>query len=487
MNPMNITIFLILFNELVFSLKLKGKNYIPIEYRPHESLTPEQISEQLGIPINTQIHNNSTLYDFKLTTNRPYRKSTINFKQFTLFPNSQYSRTRPLYSQEEDVFETTKRPHRTIPPLIFTLNPNIIDEEVETTSSIRRTKRPKSTISHIVDNEVKATKSTTRRHTKKHHKSTTTPKPFIIDNEVITQSKPTSTIQTSTQTTTQKTTTSEPSTQVTNSPFTFTTAQERFHIVDGDSGTSTQFSSTFPPFQHFTTAFGPFNPWALFTTFPPTPIQQPLTIQPGFIDFAPNCLNNAILCREGGNYEAFMRTYCSETCRLYDNAVPHETPNNCKDIADNCETLKQYCFTVHSPYYFLLKRNCQKTCKLCESSTTQKQTVDPNFPAPAQPFPSTFNPLPFIQPTPIGPSPPMIIGPPRLEPQAGSGPIIYGGECRDYGQNCNQFLGDCNKASMTTMLTRYCAATCQFCHSCEDSLGVKLVLIHYNIKSHIKF
>lgn len=181
-----------------------------------------------------------------------------------------------------------------------------------------------------------------------------------------------------------------------------------------------------------------------------------------------------------------MRTYCKETCRLYDNAVPLETPENCRDFADNCKTLKDYCFAPTSPYYLLLRRNCQNTCKYCNSSTSSTQLTSSNFPAPppstqAPPYipPPTLQPFfPPFQPTPrIGPPPlePQTntprFGPPPLEPQTNPPPRLTYGECRDIGQNCRQFLGECDQASMASVLSQYCAASCGFCLSCEDALG----------------
>jgi hypothetical protein len=168
-----------------------------------------------------------------------------------------------------------------------------------------------------------------------------------------------------------------------------------------------------------------------------------------------------------------MRTYCKETCRLYDNAVPHETQENCKDIADNCGVLKDNCFVPTSPYYLLLRRNCQNTCKYCKSSSDSTQLTPSNFPAPTQarPFIPSATLQPFIPPATLQPFIPPRIGPPPLEPQTNPPPRQTYGECRDIGQNCRQFLGECDQVSMSSVLSQYCAASCQFCSSCEDALG----------------
>jgi hypothetical protein len=191
----------------------------------------------------------------------------------------------------------------------------------------------------------------------------------------------------------------------------------------------------------------------------------------------------------GGNYEKFMRTYCRETCHHYDNTVPKDTQENCKDIADNCETLKDYCFAPTSPYYLLLRRNCQNTCKYCNSSSPTTQFTSSNFPVPgvstqARPFipPATLPPFvfpPFGYTPRIGPPPlqPQTntprFGPPPLEPQTNTPPRQTYGECRDIGQNCKIFLGECDQASMASVLSQYCASSCGFCASCEDALGAQ--------------
>lgn len=456
MNHADIKICLLLLNQLVLSLRLNGLNFIPIEDYPEEGLTPEKISAQLGIPINAKPPlNESTYFDFQYNSHQT-RRPTANLRQFSESTPSFKKRTtlkQPNDEDDEDVFETspvTQRKHRTTQQtdaFVESEEPEATTRRATTRRATTRRATTRRTTVHV-DNEVKRT--------------TTTPEPFLVDNEVVSQFK-SSTKNTETEST-QKTTTLPPITQPT-TINSYSTTANHFRIgenviVDGESGDPKSRPITqgplFPQPRLPITGFGPFNPWILFTTFPPLSQTTP---RPAIIDFAPNCLNNAILCKEGGNYERFMRTYCQETCRLYDNAVPHENSDSCIDVASNCVELKSNCYVQSSPYYLLLQNNCKNTCGRCGLT---KQTVDPNFPAP-QSTPPT---LPFIFPTTIPP-----FGPPPLEPPTRIGPQPrYNGECADVG-DCRAFLADCERASMASMLSRYCAATCNFCSSCEDSLG----------------
>jgi hypothetical protein len=315
-------IFFLLLNHVVEPKRPNGINFIPVEDYPDDRLTPEKISAQLGIPIRTTLSVSS--FDFKPT---PYRRTRFPFfEPSTYYPNTQYSR-RNAESVEEDVFETKEHSifeitrHRPTRPTTHdflrtrsTTQPtDFVDNEEEETTRRQR----KTTIQ--IDNEVKAPRTTaTRRHTRTHHRSTTTRRTFLVDNEVSAEKSSSSIRSTdsSTQSTTEPTTQKSTTESSTDFSFKTTEAQGKIHVgdvfvVDGEAGPSKQFPFTFYPQTQvpiFTTTPESFNPWALFTTFPPN---QPVSLntpppQTGYVDFAPNCLNNAILCREGKAFFEFL-------------------------------------------------------------------------------------------------------------------------------------------------------------------------------------